>query len=386
MKPSVDKKEIKIDYTDIRESTVLMQSCLNANSNFDIAWKFYYDETNNFKKLHIKDRDDFNIDIGNNFVLGGLCHDKTVKFDETVIFSNITLQKTAKEVKLTHIAKGRFADMLKSKKMTTFLENVISLPLFLHYQSLNPLYYSIVDIIDSDTDKKYIPLNRVLKATMYDVLKNNIDTTKELFKNYGYPNIKNDDVKKFIRYLVQLTTNELNYSSFHEEELRYSLLLDFLNDAKELDELVFLSGEDEYIMIKQLNLLYAQSLALFINSEHMFDNEVDVQDNFNEVIMTYQDEEICNFSFADSQSNILIQASDVIIGIVGKMFSFIRVNDISSIYNIAKILNDTQLQNLDLLLTLYNKSLGENSGFINSIESDSELAKLNALNRARGFA
>lgn len=49
-------------------------------------------------------------------------------------------------------------------------------------------------------------------------------------------------------------------------------------------------------------------------------------------------------------------------------------------------MNDTQIKNLDLLLTLYNKSLDRNPSFINSIESDSELKKLNALNRIRGFA
>ncbi|MDH8702724.1 hypothetical protein M2138_002093 [Dysgonomonadaceae bacterium PH5-43] len=386
IKPFMDRKKIVIDYTSIRKSTVIMQSCLTANLNFDIVWIFYYDETNNFKKLHIKDRDDFNTNIENNFVLGGLCHDKSIEIDETLIFSNIPLQKTAKEVKLKHIASGNFMDMLKSTKLTTFLENIISLPLFLHYQSFNPLYYSLVDIIDSNIDKKYISQNRVLKATIYDVLKNNINKAKELIKDYGYPNIKNDDVKKFIHDLIILTTKELKKASFIGDKMRLNILLDFLNDTKDIDELVFLSDEDEYVMIKQLNELYAQNLAMFINSEHIFDNETDIQENFDKVRMTYQDKEICNFSFTDSQSSILVQASDVIIGIVGKLFSFIRSIDILSIYNITDGLNDTQIKNLDLLLTLYNKSLSQNPSFFNSIDSDSELAKLNALNKTRGFA
>jgi ribosomal small subunit protein bTHX len=381
------KNKITIDYTSIREATVMLQSCITPNLNFDIGWKFYYDETNNFKKFHIKNRDDFNANIENNFVLGGLCHAiSSTVIDESLIFSNIPLQKTAKEVKLKHIANGDFPDMLKSTKLTIFLENIIAMPLYLHYQSLNPLYYSLVDIIDSNIDDKYIPHNRTLKATMYDVLKSNLNKTKEIIKGYGYPNISENDTKNFIHDLIDLTTKELKKSSFIGERIRLKLLLDFLRDTEDVDELVFLSEEDEYIMIKQLNELYAQNVALFINSEHIFDNETDIQDNFAKVRMTCQNKDINNFSFTDSQSSILVQASDVIIGVIGKLFSFIRSVDIMSLDEVISDMSDIQKNNLDLLLTLYNKSLEINPSFINSIESDSELVKLNKVNQIRGFA
>ena len=143
------KEKIAIDYTSLRESSILLYSYMNPNLNFDTDWIFYYDETNNFKKLHIKDRTDFNVNIENNFVLGGLCHDLSINIDESLIFSNIPLQKSAKEVKLKHIANGSFLEILKSTKLTVFMENIIKMPLYIHYQSLNPLYYSLVDIIDS---------------------------------------------------------------------------------------------------------------------------------------------------------------------------------------------------------------------------------------------
>ena len=72
--------------------------------------------------------------------------------------------------------------------------------------------------------------------------------------------------------------------------------------------------------------------------------------------------------------------------LLGKLFSFIKSIDILSLDDVISKMNDTQIKNLDLLLTLYNKSLDRNPSFINSIESDSELKKLNALNRIRGFA
>lgn len=48
------KEKITIDYTSLRESSILLYSYMNPNLNFDTDWIFYYDETNNFKKLHIK--------------------------------------------------------------------------------------------------------------------------------------------------------------------------------------------------------------------------------------------------------------------------------------------------------------------------------------------
>lgn len=159
--------------------------------------------------------------------------------------------------------------------------------------------------------------------------------------------------------------------------------MEFLRDTEDIDELVFLSDEDEYIMIKRLNELYSQNTVMFINSEHIFDNESDVQNSFAEVKMVYKDKDICNYSFVDSKSSVLVQASDVIIGVIGKLFSFIKHIDISLLSDVISNMNEIQIKNLDLLLTLYNKSINRNPSFINSIESDSELVKLNALNRIR---
>ena len=239
---------------------------------------------------------------------------------------------------------------------------------------------------DKNNKEKYIPYNRILKSTIYDVLKNNINNTTDIIKNYGYPNINKSDVRKFICDLINLTTIELRKSPFIEEKIKLNLLLDFLRDTEGIDELIFLSDEDECVLIKQLNEFYSQNAVLFINSKHIFDNESDVQNNFSKVKMLYQDREISNYLFSDSKSNILIQASDVIIGVFGKLFSFIKSIDILSLDDVISKMNDTQIKNLDLLLTLYNKSLDRNPSFINSIESDSELKKLNALNRIRGFA
>lgn len=46
------KRGLTIDYTSLRECSISLFSCMTPNLNYDVDWKFYYDETYNFKKLH----------------------------------------------------------------------------------------------------------------------------------------------------------------------------------------------------------------------------------------------------------------------------------------------------------------------------------------------
>ena len=79
---------------------------MNPNADFDKTYTFYYDETNNIKKLHLK-KGDFNYAFSSNFVLGGLAY-KGAAPDISDIFSGLQLQASVNEVKLKHIAKGDF--------------------------------------------------------------------------------------------------------------------------------------------------------------------------------------------------------------------------------------------------------------------------------------
>jgi hypothetical protein len=55
------------------------------------------------------------------------------------------IRKTADEIKLEHVARGTFLDLLRSINLTTFLRWIMEGGLMIHYHDLDPLYWSFVD-------------------------------------------------------------------------------------------------------------------------------------------------------------------------------------------------------------------------------------------------
>ena len=88
--------------------------------DFDGAYTFYYDETNNIRKFYVREFD-FNSAFTENFVLGGLVHEGSAP-DVLPLIDSFKLQSTIKEVKFKHIAKGNFLDCLQSPKLNLFLK------------------------------------------------------------------------------------------------------------------------------------------------------------------------------------------------------------------------------------------------------------------------
>ncbi|MEC4817924.1 MAG: hypothetical protein SAK29_32330, partial [Scytonema sp. PMC 1069.18] len=80
-------------------------------ADFDSAFTFFYDETNNIRKFYVRESD-FNSSFQSNFVLGGIVYDKS-KPDIEKLFSELNLERSIKEVKLKHLAKGDFLSCLK---------------------------------------------------------------------------------------------------------------------------------------------------------------------------------------------------------------------------------------------------------------------------------
>lgn len=134
-----------IDIDEIREA----HKELHGLSKADSAYTFYHDETNNIKKLCL-DAHGLNIVEPAVFVLGGIVHDGAPRpLDIQPLRNAMRIQKSTDEIKLKHVAKGDFLDLLKSDNLTTFLKWVSESGLVIQYHALDPLYWSLVDIIDS---------------------------------------------------------------------------------------------------------------------------------------------------------------------------------------------------------------------------------------------
>src|SRR5690606_27634953 len=123
-------------------------------------------------------------------------------------FDKFQLQSNVREVKLKHIAKGGFEDCIKSKKLNILFRFLIDNEISLHYSTLNFLYFSTVDIIDSlitSTEIYYDQnVNRALKNELYVLIKNRKDIFIPFLYEFEYPNIKKERVTDFINTFQKL--------------------------------------------------------------------------------------------------------------------------------------------------------------------------------------
>ena len=368
------------EISDIRKFTKL----LAPTADFDTAFTFYYDETNNIKKFYVGENN-FNNTFTANFVLGGLLHTGQAPNVQPLIDS-FKQQKTAKEVKFIHIAKGDFLACLKSEKLKLFLQFVKDSNLYVHYSSLNILYWSIVDIVDSaisnsESAKKLgIPFAEYLKNDLYKLSRLEIDALTELFYKYEYPNIKSEAVTPFIEELTSLFDGYIDTAEYH---FGLESLRQILKEAKKKGSMPFVMDEDDYILLKDLSNNYLRPIYLFKNSTHIFDNEDSIFETIKDYKILDGSDGIKNYTFVDSQSNLFIQLSDVFVGLMGKFTNYLNTSSHEKIDIDLSLLNTLQKENIDLLISVIDKSHDKNIGFIHNIDSQEEMSKLHKIRNDR---
>ncbi len=335
------------------------------NLNFDSALTFYYDETNNIKKLHLN-KGDFNVDYTSNFVLGGFAFSGE-KPDLKDIFNGIQFQPNVKEVKLKLIATGDFEASLKSRKLTTFLTNLSEKPLYLHFSTLNLLYFSLVDIVDSaPLPANLLIYTKGIKAALYRACQENISKVVPILVKYTYPNIPHE---KLVDFVQELMTAIDSFKENKELWPSIEILSNYLQIGATNDELPLITDEEDNMLIKGLLDLYARSIYTFKKSQHIFDNEAEIKEQLTTYPLLTKPIVLTNYSFLDSRDDKMTQVCDVTIGLLGKFFKFLNDNSIEIIITKIHNMSQQQLTNLDLLLLMFKKTLSFNEAFIHYIDT-----------------
>jgi len=369
------------DATDINHFTKLQA----PHCDFDARYVFYYDETNNIKKLH-QETGSLNVDFSGNFILGGLAYKGNVKPDLSNLFVGIGLQPNIKEVKFTHIANGKFTDCLKSRKLKMVFERILNADVYLHFSSLNFLYFSLVDIVDSAIEGSGFSsridfgLNRILKNLVYKICSNEFDKVRTIFYKYEYPNIAEDKVNLFVKEIVEICRPYLKKPDYKQG---LEILIPLLETAANNKSLPFVMDDLSNVWINGLSAHYMRPIYIFVNATHHFDNETDIQKTLSEYKFIVDGEELKDYDFSDSQADIYTQASDVLVGFIGKFSKFANTHSTEQIEQNIRSLSPLQCENLDLYLDLILKSEDLNPGFFHAAESDDDREKFRLILQLR---
>lgn len=357
------------------------QKLLVPHINFDGKYHFFYDESNNPRKLYTRETD-FNSSITGSFVLGGIVDDGNI-FNFEELKCSLKLQKNVKELKFKHIASGEFISCLNSQKINTYLQFIDDEDILVHLSHINLLYYSTVDIVDSAIMNHKELFERgphfiaELKDILHQVLREHLDETRALFFKFNYPNIINKDVPEFIKQIIAITNYE-NGNVKNQKSLK--ILKEILVFSGKKQKMPFLGGEKNNMLIEEFYQFYIKQVYMFKNSIHIFDNEDAIQKIVSDFNLIDGKRTLKNYVFKDSKSEIMIQLSDIIVGLTSKYQSFINNHSEELLFSEFEKLNDLQKSNLRLYVKIISKSDKHNPGFFHHITGLTELKRIHILN------
>ncbi len=323
----------------------------------------YYDESGNDKHLVIKGNK-LNTNYDAVFILGGIQSEDSLSINE--LKDSLEIERT-KELKAKNDLKGSFFDILKKTKVTNVLSLIEKNGWHIHFNAVQILYYGFVDIIDSIEGLDSEPYE--FKAVLYDILKTKPDATVALFKKYKYPNIKDTEIKDFIKSLLYFVDQSIDVDATYFLVCPHKLVLKrCLENAHNQKNLTFIQDETPHEWVKDYLQFYRQEIITFRHKTLIFDEEKQVQARLSSENLKYAGNALCHYSFCESSSNAMIQLSDYIVGILRKYFIFLdRLQpmvdaDINSF-------GQVQMMNFELLNRILKRSLICNPLFINTIMS-----------------
>lgn len=347
-------------------------------------YTIYSDESNNCVKFRFKDIDgNTNVKWYNDFVLSGIAFEgNTTPIDIDELFDKFKLQKNNNDAKLKHIATfngedgNRFADILKSNKVTILLETLLQCDhIYMHWATENLLYFSLVDIVDSVLEVPFI-LDEV-KNVLYNYATKDRNFLLSFLAQYDYPNIKEDKIKDFCEHFI-CWLDSLEAQNI-EDDFSLELLRQGMKSSRRTNNLLFLQDNTDKLLIKNFVPIYAMRVATFPNSNIHFDQCAIVEDNIERYVRTYCSSKIANYDFVKSTSSKWIQLSDMVSGIHGALMAYLNVHDITSISKELSCFSETQKKNLEMFMKLKRQSTRKNKYFDNMSKNLQQIERLQFL-------
>lgn len=373
------------------------EEMMKPRMDFNVNYNFYYDETNNTRVFKIKNGQ-LNFHKDKDFVLGGVGVEKG-KYNEIEDAFNelrvkLKLQSNLKEIKFINICPrgSEFLKCIHNKKIHDLLQWILERDIYIHFTVLDHLFYSIADIIESLRPNRTLfgEDNDTLKTMLNHFVYHNTEEFVQIFDNYNYPDVGLKKNKLFYNEVINCIINTKNNSAaekdwklelyFYFKKYMHNPPIYLENNKKSINE-----EKKEKILIEEYYLLYRDRIKDFKNAFHIFDEESKVQDEFKKMEEELIQCKYTNYQFLDSKDNILVQISDLVVGLLGKLFEFIKKIPIDFIYDTNFKISDYYSfdehhhKGWNLLLNLVSKSIRKNEAFINMPSNKLFRAKFNKI-------
>jgi hypothetical protein len=340
-------------------------------------YTLFHDETNNTRKLLLSEKGLFNAPELHNFVLGGIALEPGQTLpDLNSLRTRLSIQKTATEIKFRHVATGALPNILSSRKLSEFLGWLNEHQICIHYQNINVLYWSLVDIVDSvigDNPGDWMMANP-MKTELHRIVKWAPKQFREMLGHFGYPSIDLSRSQEFVQAVGAFVARfPPRIPTIPSMRLR-----DLLERAHQVEELPLLHGGERGALIESFRDFFLYPLLLFKNSDHFFDHELVVERLLSEYRVVDGDRPV-SYRFSDSKAEAGIQLSDVVVGMLGKLFIYIENTSAKQILADRASFDVPQRAVLEQLRVLMDKSEAMSNAFRHAVTALDSHAKATLL-------
>lgn len=349
-------------------------AAVNGVRPSDANWTFYYDETGNYRRIAYKDGvvpDGRSVE--RNFILGGLVFTDAESEQRAVdIASSLPAPQGEIKSKAVLGGSGDPFSMLSRKEVSRFSEILKLDGTLVHYSAQDNLYYATVDIVDSllalDAYRPLVPYHRALKNALFTCAGADPKGFLDFVRRYGYPNVEGEAIEPFCNFLEDvIRTCLLRFDWYRESPSGEvsELLCRMLREASKADELVFLSGNPENELVGGFLYHYTHGCIMFPRSQHVFDMETSIVD--------VMGRKANNYEFLDSLDCVPVQLSDVLVGLLARLFAFfdqLHPNDLEHQHaRMSKKAHENLVTIRDAIL----RSNEANPTLIHNVNADTEL-------------
>lgn len=338
----------------------------NGLHRADVAYVLYYDETNNIRRLHLE-TNAFNVPVLNCWVLGGFGRRDAAPIDLGPLRTRARVQSNAEELHFGLFGKGDFPTVLGSRKLEVFLEWAIEQKLLVHYLALDPFYWSVVDVVDSVLVTGEMPdgFDETLKSDLSTVLRADRARTAALMSRFDYPDLLPENRHAFMSALIEFASD---YSD-HLDHFGYQMLRGLLQMGRH-NPLPFIEGGKARVLIDGFRDFFLERICILKNASHIFDAEDVVSSELAAMTLTDNGAPFCNYRFVTrSHDDPGVQVSDVLVGLLGRLFSWVSASTAEDVSDLKDNLSPAQARNRERLIRLLEASYAENAAFTHTIVS-----------------
>jgi hypothetical protein len=214
------------------------------------------------------------------------------------------------------------------------------------------------------------------------VLRSDLKATISLFYQYSYPDLAPESRKPFLNDLIELL--ERNNTAL--PEFNTYMLRGVLQAGRGLDSLDFIEDNTPNLLIENFSIFYLNRIAIFKHANHILDMEESIRNHFMKMSLTSGGAPATHYRFADSKAETGIQLSDIIVGVLGKMHSYLTEAPRDNVALARTRLTGTSLQNAEMLRDIISASHDANNAFLHHLASVHDHDKLDLFLRFRDGA